>query len=384
MSPQDLERLQERADAQISELSSISTAKRKLQTLRTERGDTGPAATAVATYTIVDLSAINRLLEKIACRLCSGDVSIQKSTREYGVAVQLCLECSVCGDVTREWSSQRLPGSAKCNSFEVNILAARAALTTGNGQTALNDFFSTMGISHRGLHNKTYQAHLKSKLKPAATLAAESVLTDCASSVKELYRELNFSNPGNIAVCFDATWVTRGHQSHVGVGSVIEVSSGYVVLCNYCLGCKNAPNEEDPQYNAWKAQHVCQKNTNSKSGQMEVDAALMFFQRSLERHGLRYTTMLYDGDSKHFSAVEEAKVYCIIPVEKKDCTNHVQKRVGSALRNLLQKHKAEDCERLSGKGQLTSHLITKLSNYYGLALKSNAGDVEQMHRAVGQ
>lgn len=70
-----------------------------------------------------------------------------------------------------------------------------------------------MGISHRGLHNKTYQVHLKQKLKPAATQAAEGVMKNCASAVKELYKELDFRNPGNIAVRFDGTWMTRGHQS---------------------------------------------------------------------------------------------------------------------------------------------------------------------------
>ncbi|XP_077531040.1 uncharacterized protein LOC144143104 [Haemaphysalis longicornis] len=383
MTPDDRQRLHERAEAITAGLSSVSGTERKLRTLRSS-DNTEPSASA-PTYTIVDLSAINKLLEKTVCRVCKGDVSIEKSPREYGVAVELRLCCSVCGDVDREWSSQRVEGSAKCTPFEINILAARAVQATGNGQTALNDLFSTMGISHRGLHNKTYQVHLKQKLKPAATQAAEGVMKNCASAVKELYKELDFGNPGNIAICFDGTWMTRGHQSHIGVGTVIELFSGYVldftVLSNYCAGCKNAPPEDDPDYSAWQANHVCQKNTDSKAGQMEVEAALILFQRSLERYGLRYTVMLCDGDSKHYNAVEKAQVYGFILVQKEDCINHVKKRMNSQLRNLL-KQKANGAASLGGRGRLTADLITKLSNYYGRALKANVGNVDQMHDAV--
>lgn len=125
------------------------------------------------------------------------------------------------------------------------------------------------------------------------------------------------------------------------------------------------------------------KNTSCKAGQMEVEAAKVLFQRSLSLHGLRYTTMLCDGDSRSFNAIEEAKVYGFIPVTKEDCTNHVQKRMGSALRNLVQKHKSDEHgQRISGKGRLTGDLITKISSYYGWAIKSFAGDVDKMHNAV--
>lgn len=92
-------------------------------------------------------------------------MSNQKSTRECGVAVD------VCGDIDNEQSSQRVEGSVNWKPFEINILAARAVQTTGNGHTAFYDLFSTMGISR-----KTYQAHIKATFKCAATLAVESVM----------------------------------------------------------------------------------------------------------------------------------------------------------------------------------------------------------------
>lgn len=75
-------------------------------------------------------------------------------------------------------------------------------------------------------------------------------------------------------------------------------------------------------------------------------------------------------------------MYGFVPVEKEDCVNHIQKRMGTALRTLVAKHKCSASETLGGKGKLTGDLITKLSAYYGWALKSNKGDVKAMQKAV--
>ncbi|XP_075737535.1 uncharacterized protein LOC142777115 [Rhipicephalus microplus] len=64
------------SDDKISSLSAISASERKLRTLATAREDSDPSA---ATYGIVDLSAINKLLERTTkCRTCSGTISIEK------------------------------------------------------------------------------------------------------------------------------------------------------------------------------------------------------------------------------------------------------------------------------------------------------------------
>lgn len=74
--------------------------------------------------------------------------------------------------------------------------------------------------------------------------------------------------------------------------------------------------------------------------------------------------MLSDGDSKTFHALTEQAVYDFIKVEKKDCVNHVHKRMGAALRALIDKKIAQS-EPLGGKGQLTQDIIKKIMNYYG-------------------
>ncbi|KAG0421933.1 hypothetical protein HPB47_002211 [Ixodes persulcatus] len=195
--------------------------------------------------------------------------------------------------------------------------------------------------------------------------AHKETLEKCATSVKVVYKDMNFGNPGNIGVSFDGTWHTRGHSSRVGVATVIELFSGYVldyvVSSHFCLGCECGPEPGSSECAKWEAQHLCQKNTECKAGQMEVDAALILLQHSLSLHGLRYTTMLCDGDSRSYHGVAEAKVYGFTEVEKEDCTNHVRKRMGTALHKLVQKHKSDNGGCISGKGRLTGDLITKLA-----------------------
>ncbi|KAH9371996.1 hypothetical protein HPB48_022807 [Haemaphysalis longicornis] len=178
--------------------------------------------------------------------------------------------------------------------------------------------------------------------------ACSATATECEGAsvacIKDLYAELG-NAPGNIDVIYDGTWLTRGHTSHICVGlhhrDVYRFSDRPCCPCQLLLGCTLGPKENDEGYAAWLVDHapVCQRNIDVKAGQMEVEAALLLFQRSLEKHKLRYTTMLSDGDSKTYHALTTNEVYGYIKVAKKDCINHVHKRMFAALRTLSDKKK---------------------------------------------
>ncbi|KAH7977652.1 hypothetical protein HPB49_003139 [Dermacentor silvarum] len=386
--PVTVERVQEvRAQEQVTlqRLGSTPATARKIDNFSRQSDAEIAATEPAAPYTIVNLDVVNDLFRVLRCLLCRGKAKLSPGEREYGLAVKLYVTCDNCGEIADARSSRRVEQTKKSKPFEVNMLAGRAMLSTGNGQTAINDIFSAMGLCGRAMHKKTFQRHLKNKLEPAATRAAEDVMQQCAREVSSIYEDLCFGHRTNIAVCFDGSWMTRGHSSHIGVGAVVELFTGYildyVVLSNFCLGCEVVPKPGTEFYEQWREAHRCQKNTSSKSGQMEAEAGLILFERSLERRNLRYTTVLCDGDSRTYNAIKDAKVYGFIDVQKEDCTNHVQKRMGTALRNLVQKKKTEG-RSLGGKGRLTADLITRLSTYYGRALKSHEGDVDAMQRAV--
>ncbi|KAH9372589.1 hypothetical protein HPB48_019108 [Haemaphysalis longicornis] len=196
-----------------------------------------------------------------------------------------------------------------------------------------------MNISHRGLHTKTWQGYVKEKLAPAATRAADNVMAESAHSVRKLYDDLQLDNPGNICVTYDGSWMTRGHSSHIGVGVVIELFTGlvldFVVLSNFCAGCERGPKVGDPAYQAWKDNHVCQKNTEKKAGEMEVEAGS---HSSLERSLQLAQTKVHHNSVRRTTAAPTCVGGCqgvwFYSNQKEDCVNHVKKEMGTTLRNL--------------------------------------------------
>ena len=110
---------------------------------------------------------------------------------------------------------------------------------------------------------------------------------------------------------------------------------------------------------------------------MEPEGADRIFQRSVEKHNLRYTEFYGDGDSKSFTRVKGVYEDDGIEMEKKECIGHVQKRVGTALHKLKQENPG-----LGGKGKLTDSQIDKLQNYYGIAIRSNVGNLAGMKKAI--
>jgi len=66
---------------------------------------------------------------------------------------------------------------------------------------------------------------------------------------------------------------------------------------------------------------------------MEPDAMLEIFQRAEELHGVKYVNYIGDGDCKTYKKIVEQLPY----VQKKECVNHVQKRMENRLRNRQKK-----------------------------------------------
>ena len=59
--------------------------------------------------------------------------------------------------------------------------------------------------------------------------------------------------------------------------------------------------------------------------------------------------------------------------------------MGSALRRLVVEYKGNfflDSKKISGTGRRTKKVIDKLQNYYGMAIRSNVGDLRGIMMAV--
>ncbi|KAH6938843.1 hypothetical protein HPB50_013566 [Hyalomma asiaticum] len=103
---------------------------------------------------------------------------------------------------------------------------------------------------------------------------------------------------------------------------------------------------------------------------METEAALRIWKRTNSYETpLQFTTFLSDGDSEAYTAVSELDIYGgVLPVQKEECTNHVAKRLGTALGKL----------KMPRGEKLNDATIRKLQGYFQVATTSNRGSVRDM------
>ena len=200
----------------------------------------------------------------------------------------------------------------------------------------------------------------------------------------------------DIAVTTDGTWMKRGFSSLFGVQTAIawdihkvvdiEILSRYCLLCSVWQTKRRKGQISAAEYDTWHQKHAdCQANTTVSLPAMETEAVKKIWQKSVAKHGLRYTTYIGDGDSKGHAAVRHMQVYGDIDVVKEECVGHVQKRVGKSLRDLKQRlgsQKLAEGKSIGGRGRLTDKLIDSLQNYYGRAVRDHSGSVPEMMRAI--
>ena len=91
--------------------------------------------------------------------------------------------------------------------------------------------------------------------------------------------------------------------------------------------------------------------------------------------------MLGDGDAKTHAKIIENDPYSGIVMEKIEWVNHVTKWMGTVLRTLVEKRKAQKLP-IGGCGKLMDEHIKNLTSYYGKAIKDSSGCLKGMEKAV--
>jgi len=202
--------------------------------------------------------------------------------------------------------------------------------------------------------------------------------------IAETCKAKNLDKITELTVSGDGTWKKRGFSSLFGVSSIIGYYTGKVidvfVKSSYCKVCEYwSKKEGSEEYEEWLSTHTeeCHANHQGSSGKMEVDAILEMFQRSEKIYGIKYTNYIGDGDSKTYKGIINAAPYGDTPIIKKECIGHIQKRMGSRLRECKKKTK-----ELGGKGKLTAKMIDKLTVYYDLAIQRHCESVKDMYNAI--
>ena len=300
------------------------------------------------------------------------------------------ISCTNCNLYSKEkYLCERVGGSKSSTApWDINCRAILAFRGIGCGYSAIRDWANVINMLHSLSHDTYKKGHNRIQESSAETF--KKIFERTRQAIQAAYGELGIcpDEEGilNIGVSYDGPWQKRGFSSHNGMASVIDLVTGLPVDCevmsNFCFKYKAAEGEiEDEE---WQAKHKqnCPKNFDGTAGAMEVEGAKRLWRRSVIKTKLRYTTILSDGDSKAFDAVAGLQVYGPgITIEKEDCINHVSKRMGTALRNLVAESKAKK-DSISGKGKLTKEKIKKIQNYYGRAIKDHANDIPLLKRRI--
>ncbi|KYN50315.1 hypothetical protein ALC62_11488 [Cyphomyrmex costatus] len=270
----------------------------------------------------------------------------------------------------------------------------------GLGLVGCDKFCGLMDIASSFLHKSSYDFYV-TKIHECVKIVAEKLFSLAAEEEKkQTCKENDLTDTTDVTVSGDGTWKRRGFASLYGVSTLIGYYSGKVldvfVKSSYCKSCESWKKKlTTEEYYEWHTKHVenneCSANHQGAAGNMEASSILEMFLRSLKKYGLRYTSYIGDGDSKTFTKVVNSKPYGEdVVITKKECVGHVQKRMGTRLRELVKKTVQEIIVNgkkimkkiLSGKGKLTAKLIDKLTVYYGLAIRRHSNSVEDMRNAI--
>ena len=211
--------------------------------------------------------------------------------------------------------------------------------TIGQGYSSLEKFTASMNMP-RPMTQSNFNAAVNKMTKVVVDIA-ESTIADAAKQLRTTAGMNNDEGILDVGVSCDGTWQRRGYSSLNGSFTAISLDSGKVldtkVMSRYCKSCKNKEplrKENIENFNKWYEKHKqnCQLNHTGSAGAMEPSGATRIFSRSVQNRKLRYTKYLGDGDSKGYEVVKS--IYKEKEINKLECVGHVQKRVGTRLRNL--------------------------------------------------
>lgn len=332
----------------------------------------------VTGYRFVDMEILSKVFAELRCPQCNSDCLKLREifSKKAGFASCLVVKCN-CDLYDREFFT-----SAECNkSYDINYRVIYSMRTIGQGYSSLEKFTTSMNMP-RPMTKSNFNAAVK-KVTKVVTDIAISTMVGAADELRTNTEMANAEDILDVGVSCDGTWQRRGYSSLNGTFTAISLDSGKVldteVMSRYCKSCKiKEPlrKENIEEYNKWYGKHKknCQLNHHGSAGAMELVGATRIFSRSISDRKLRYTKYLGDGDSKGYEVVKS--IYEEKEMNKLECVGHVQKRVGTRLRNLKKTQKG-----LGGKGKLTNKIIDKLQNYYGIAIRSNS-TVSEMKKAI--
>ena len=292
---------------------------------------------------------------------CDGSIILNGEIR-HGLASIFSGTCSKCEHTITLETSSKVKGPSGYTRWECNLGAVWAQMATGGGHSHLEETMSVLGVpvmTKACFINTERQIGKwwKEKLK-------ESML-EAGKEERRLAEERGSYHEGvpAISVIVDGGWSKRSHKhsynANSGVAIIVGKATGKLlhigVRNKFCTACaRNTPQN----------QHHCFKNWDASSSEMETDIIVEGFSEAERVHGVRYTTVVGDGDSSVYPALIQQVPGWGHCIRKLECANHSCKCYRGSLERL-----AQDNPSYKGSGGLTVKMRQRLVSAARCAIK---------------
>ena len=300
---------------------------------------------------------------------CQQSISVTGEKRS-GLASVFTSQCQGCGDVIKLETSEKVDGPAGHKRWESNLAAVWGQMSTGGGHSRLEESMGVLGVpvmskqsficTERGI-GEWWQRKL------------EETMLEAGKEERRLAIERNDFHQGipAVTVIVDGGWSKRSHRhsynAKSGVAIIIGKETGKIlhigVRNKYCTACtQGIPKEK----------HVCYKNWEESSSEMETDIIVEGFRNAEKTHGVRYTRFIGDGDSSVYPTLLQSVPVWGRDIKKIECANHACKCYRSSLEKL-----AADNPTYKGKGGLTEKMRRRLTGAARCAIKMRSKETDK-------
>ena len=175
-----------------------------------------------------------------------------------------------------------------------------------------------------------------------------------------------------ISIIVDGGWCKRSHKHSYNANSGVGIIAGKETKRCSTLESETSfvlPVHETSQY---VDKHVCFRNWNSSSSEMEADIILEGFINAERVHGVHYTQFIGDGDSSVYPTLIQKVPGWGHAIRKLECANHACKCYRSALEKLVQ-----DNPLYKGSGGLTLKMRRRLVSAARCAIKMRSSELDR-------
>jgi hypothetical protein len=355
--------------AAIAKANHARLNKENKQPTTTQAATTQAVCTPLSGCRIMNMDQLRDSISMLTAHSaeCGGQCTLEGETMHSGLAVILQASCIKCGHIFSIKTSPRAQTS-NGKQWTVNLGAVLGELSTGGGLTRLNSTLALVDVP--GMHKRMY-SDIEEFLGKEMRIHLTQSMQQVAEEEKQHAIETNSFHQGipSITVVVDGGWSKRSHKHSYNAKSGVAVIFGshtrkllFIGVRNkFCAVCAVAANKgiDAPQ-------HRCYRNWSGSSAAMESDIIAEGFSLSEQMYGLRYMSVIGDGDSSVMATIRQAVPYGIF-VNKIECANHACKAYRSRLEALT-----KDNPQYRGKGGLTKKAIQRLTVGARIAITKNS------------